>query len=118
MEKSKGIKSRIRRFLFLSPFLMISLRLWYTSYQIYFVMFSVTFLVAALVPEFLSVYLKDDLPTHFLGMWKYPEGVFRENARKKEYQFLAHCMSERIYLISDGRFWDCLLYTSPSPRDA
>ena len=112
MEENKGIKSRIRRFFFLSPFFMISFRLWYTPYQIYFVMFSVTFLVAALVPEFLSVYLKDDLPTHFLGMWKYPEGVFRENARKKEYQFLAHCMSERIYLISDGRFWEMLVEKS------
>ena len=114
MEESKVFnwKSRIRRFLFLSPFLMISFRLWYTSYQIYFVMLSVTFLVAALVPEFLSVYLKDDFPTHFLGMWKYPEGVFRENARKKEYQFLAHCMSERIYLISDGRFWKLLVEKS------
>ena len=108
MEESKGIKSRIRRFLFLSPFLVVPFRLWYTSYQIYFVMFSVTFLVAALVPEFLSVYLKDELPTHFLGLWKYPEGVIRENARKKEYQFLAHRMSERIYLISDRRFWKML----------
>ncbi|KAK2559816.1 hypothetical protein P5673_017365 [Acropora cervicornis] len=112
MEESKGIKSRIRRFFFLSPFFMISFRLWYTPYQIYFVMFSVTFLVAALVPEFLSVYLKDELPTHFLGLWKYPEGVFRENARKKEYQFLAHCMSERIYLISDLRFWEMLVEKS------
>ena len=114
MEKSKGfnLKSRIRRFLFLSFFLMISFRLWYTSYQIYFVMFSVTFLVAALVPEFFSVYIKDELPTHFLGLWEYPEGVFRENAQKKEYQFLAHCMSERIYLISDGRFREMLFEKS------
>ncbi|XP_044181877.1 uncharacterized protein LOC114965966 [Acropora millepora] len=112
MEDRKGITRRIRRFLFLSPFLMISFRLWYTSYQIYFVMFSVTFLVAALVPESFSVYLKDELPTHFLGLWKYPQGVFRENARKKEYQFLAHCMSERIYLIFDKRFWEMLVEKS------
>lgn len=91
---------------------MISFRLWYTPYQIYFVMFSVTFLVAALVPEFFSVYLKDKLPTHFLGLWKYPEGVFRKNTRKKEYQFLAHCMLERVYLISDGRFWRMLVEES------
>ena len=111
MEESKGfnLKSRIRRILFLSFFLMISFRLWYTPYQIYFVMFSLTSLVAALVPEFFSVYIKDKLPTRFLGPWKYPEGVFRENARKKEYQFLAHCMSERIYLISDRRFWEMLV---------
>ena len=112
MEEKKAIKSRIRRFLFLSFFVMISFRLWYTSYRNYFVMFSVTFLVAALVPEFFSVYLKDVLPTHFLGLWKYPEGVFRENARKKEYQFLAHCMLERIYLISDLRFWRMLVEKS------
>ena len=109
MEEKKAIKPRIRRFLFLSFFVLVSFRLWYTSYRNYFVMFSVTFLVAALVPEFFSVYLKDVLPTHFLGLWKYPEGVFRENARKKEYQFLAHCMLERIYLISDGRFGECWL---------
>ena len=42
-------------------------------------------LSAALVPEFFSVYLKSDLPTHFLGLWKYPEGVSRESAQKKEY---------------------------------
>ncbi|XP_015750377.1 PREDICTED: uncharacterized protein LOC107330252 [Acropora digitifera] len=109
MEDSKGInlKSRTRRFLFLTFFLMISFRLWYTSYQIF-----LSFLVAALVPEFFSVYLEDELPTHFLWWWKYPEGVFRENARKKEYQFLAHCMSERIYLISDGRFWEMLVEKS------
>ena len=112
MEEKKAIKSRIRRFLFLSFFVMISFRLWYTSYRNYFVMFSVTFLVAVLVPEFFSVYLKDALPTHFLGLWKYPEGVFRENAQKKEYQFLAHCMLERIYLISDHRFWGMLVEES------
>ena len=112
MEEKKAIKSRIRRFLFLSFFVMISFRLWYTSYRNYFVMFSVTFLVAALVPEFFSVYLKDVLPTQFLGLWKYPEGVFRENAQKKEYQFLAHCMLERIYLISDLRFWGMLVEKS------
>ena len=112
MEEKKAInfKSRIRRFLFLPFFLMISFRLWHTSYPV--VMFSVTFLVAALVPEFFSVYLKDVLPTHFLGLWKYPEQVFRENAQKKEYQFLAHCMLERIYLISDHRFWGMLVEKS------
>ena len=112
MEERKGIKSRIRRFLFISFSIMISFRLWYTSYHNYFVMLSVAFLIAALVPEFLSVYLKDVLPTHFLGLWEYPEGVFRKNTRKKEYQFLAHCMSERIYLISDGRFWRMLVEES------
>lgn len=112
MEERKDIKSRIRRFFFISFSIMISFRLWYTPYQIYFVMFSVTFLVAALVPEFFSVYLKDKLPTHFLGLWKYPEGVFRKNTRKKEYQFLAHCMLERVYLISDGRFWRMLVEES------
>ena len=112
MEEKKAIKSRIRRLLFLSFFVMMSYRLWYTFYWNYFVMFSVTFLVAALVPEFFSAYLKDVLPTHFLGLWKYPEGVFRENAEKKEYQFLAHCMLERIYLISDLRFWGMLFEES------
>ena len=112
MEEKKGIKSRIRRFLFVSFSFLISFRMWYTSYQNYFVMFSLTFLVAALVPEFFSVYLKSDLPTHFLGLWKYPEGVFRESAQKKEYQFLAHCMLERIYLISDRRFWGMLIEES------
>ena len=68
MEENKAIKPRIRRFLFLSFFVLVSFRLWYTSYRNYFVMFSVTFLVAALVPEFFSVYLKDALPTHFLGL--------------------------------------------------
>ena len=108
MEERKGIKSRIRRFFFISFSIMISFRLWYTSYRNYFLMFSVTFLVAALVPEFLSVYLKAVPHTHFLGLWKYPEGVFRETTRKKEYQFLAHCMLERIYLILDRRFWEML----------
>ena len=112
MEENKAIKSRIRRLLFLSFFVMMSFRLWYTSYRNYFVMFSVTFLVAALVPEFFSACLKDVLPTHFLGLWKYPEGVFRENAQKKEYQFLAHCMLERIYLTSDHRFWGMLVEKS------
>ena len=112
MEERKGIKSRIRRFLFVSLSIMISFRLWYTSYQNYYLMFSVTFLVSALIPEFLSVYLKDVLPTHFLDLWKYPVGVFRQNARKKEYQFLAHRMLERIYLISDRRFWGMLVEKS------
>ena len=65
-----------------------------------------------LVPEFLSVYIRHELPTHFMGLWKYPEGVFRENTRKEEYQFLAHCMQERIYLVSDRRFWEMLVRES------
>lgn len=112
MEERKGIKSRIRRFVFVSCSFVISIRLLFTPYQNYFVVFCLASLVAALVPEFLSVYLRDKLPTHFLGLWKYPEGVFRENTRKKEYQFLAHCMQERIYLVTDQRFWEMLVKES------
>lgn len=116
MEKNKGIKSRIRRLLFVSCSFVISFRLLYTSYRSHVVVLFLTFLVAASIPEFLSVYLRDELPTHFLGLWKYPEGVFRENTKKKEYQFLAHCMKERIYLITDRRFWEMLVRESFKAR--
>lgn len=112
MKERKGIKSRIRRFVFVSCSFVVSIRLLFTPYQNYFAVFCLTSLVASLVPEFLSVYLRNKVPTHFLGLWKYPEGVFRENTRKKEYQFLAHCMQERIYLVTDQRFWEMLVKES------
>lgn len=112
MEERKGIKSRIRRFVFFSFTILMSFRLLYTPYQKCFVIFSLTFLVAVLIPGFFSVYVKNAVPTHFLGLWKYPEGVIRENRRKKEYQLLAHCLVERMYLISDLRFWRMLVEES------
>ena len=112
MEKNKSMKSRVRRLIFVSCSFVVSIRLLYTPYQSYLVVLFSTFLVAAFIPEFLSVYLRHEHPTHFLGLWKYPEGIFRENTRKTEYQFLAHCMQERIYLISDRRFWEMLLRES------
>ena len=112
MEERKFIKARIRRFVFVSCSFVLSFRLLFTPYQNYFVVFCLMCLFAVLVPEFLSVYLREELPTHFLGLWKYPEGAFRENTRKKEYQFLAHCMQERIYLMTDRRFWEMLVKES------
>ena len=112
MEENKGFKSRVRRLAFVSCSFAIAIRLLYTPYHKYFVLLLLTFLTAGLVPEFLSVSIRHELPTHFMGLWKYPEGVFRENTRKEEYQFLAHCMQERIYLVSDLRFWEMLVRES------
>lgn len=104
MEEYKGFKSRARRFIFVSCAFMASFRFIYTPYRNTWAISVLVLIVAALIPEFLSTYLGDQHPTHFLGRWKYPESVFRKNTRKKEYQFLAHCMQERIYLALDLRF--------------
>ena len=48
----------------------------------------------------------------FWYTWKYPNGVFRKNTNKKEYQFFAHCMQERFYLLVDRRFLTMLVSES------
>lgn len=109
MKENKAIKSRTRRFLFVGCLLGLSIRFVYTAYWNVSAFFGVLiFFFVAISPDFWSVHLSNEHPTHFLDLWEYPEGVFRRNTQKKEYQFLAHCMSERIYLFCDIRFWKML----------
>lgn len=114
MKKNQGWKARIRRVIFFICFSLVSYRILpipgspYFSYS--FPLFSL-FLIALIIPDFFSVYLKQKFPKRFLDLWPYPDGVFRQTS-KTEYQLLAHCMRERIYLTSDSRFWSMLWQNS------
>ena len=112
MEKNKDAKSRVRRLIFIFCSFGVSLRFWYTPYWSMLVFLMPVFLIGVSIPAFWSVFLDNDHPTHFLDQWKYPNGVFRKNTNKKEYQFLAHCMQERFYLLVDRRFLTMLVSES------
>ena len=112
MEKNKGVKSRVRRVVFFLCSFVILIRFYDTPHWSFVAVFVIVFLVSASIPEFWSDNLGDQQPTHFLDWWEYPEGVFRKNTREKEYQFLAHCMKERVFLVLDPRFWTMLCFES------
>ena len=112
MEENKGIKSRVRRLIFIFCSFGVSFRFWYTPYSSILAFVIPAFLLGVSIPVFWSVYLGDRHPTHFLNLWKYPNGVFRKNTKKKEYQFLAHCMQERFYLLVDRRLLTMLVRES------
>lgn len=112
MEKNKGVKSRIRRVVFFLCSFVILIRFCNTPHWSFLAVFVIVFLVSASIPEFWSASLGDEQPTHFLDCWEYPEDVFRRNTREKEYQFLAHCMKERVFLVLDPRLWTMLCFES------
>ena len=112
MEKKKDAKSRVRRLIFIFCSFAVSFCFWYTPYWSMLVFLMPVFLIGVSIPAFWSVFLDNEHPTHFLDQWKYPNGVFRKNINKKEYQFLAHCMQERFYLLVDRRFLTMLVSES------
>ena len=112
MEKNKDTKSRVRRLIFIFCSFGVSFRFWYTPYWSMLVFLMPVFLIGVSIPAYWSVFLDNEHPTHFLDQWKYPNGVFRKNTNKKEYQFLAHCMQERFYLLVDRRFLTMLVSES------
>ena len=112
MEKNKWVKSRIRRVVFFLGSFVILIRFYNTPHWSFVAVFVIVFLVLASIPEFWSDNLGDEQPTHFLDLWEYPKDVFRKNTRKKEYQFLAHCMKERVFLVLDPQFWTMLWFES------
>ena len=117
MGKSKGIKARVRRLIFVGCSLGVSIRFIYTAHWNLLAFLACLCLAGAIIPDFWSIHLGASHPTHFLDKWEYPKGVFRQNATKKEYQFLAHCMKERIFLIFDSRFWNMLFHLSLNSVD-
>ena len=105
-------KSRVRRLLFVSCTFALSFRLFLTDYCSVFVCFMVVCLLVAVIPDFWSVRLTSQQPTHFMNLFKYPEGSFRKNTKQKEYQLLAHFMKERLCLVLDLQFLKMLLTQS------
>ena len=124
--KHGTMKSRLRRLLFVSSAFVLSFRIFFTEYRSAFVCFMVVCLVTAVIPDFWSVHLANEHPTQFMNFefLKYPEGCFRRNATKKEYQLLAHFMMERLCLLLDMQFlkmlftqsWRSFVYTETCAR--
>lgn len=104
MEKSNNLnyKSRIRRTVFLCCLFGVSFRFLYTPYWSYQVFLLTCFLAMALIPEFWSVHLSDEHPTHFLDLWEYPKGVFRNNLcvlhAGHDVCLLSGCRRNHVYL--------------------
>ncbi|XP_033106682.1 uncharacterized protein LOC117108685 [Anneissia japonica] len=108
MEGNKAVKSRARRVVFFLCSFVILTRFYNTPHRVILIVFVIMVLISVSIPEVWSASLKNSQPTKFLDWWKYPEDVFRKNTRDKEYQFLAHCMKERVFLLTDLRFWTML----------
>ncbi|XP_033106690.1 uncharacterized protein LOC117108689 isoform X2 [Anneissia japonica] len=107
MKKNKAML-RIRRVMFFLCSFVMLFRFYYTPHWIFVGAFVIVILVSASIPEVWSASLKNSQPTKFLDLWDYPEDVFRKNTREKEYQLLAHCMKERVFLVVNLNFWKML----------
>ena len=112
--KHGTVKSRVRRLLFVICTFALSFRMFFTEYRSAFVSFMVVCLVISVFPDFWSVHLANQQPTRFLNfkLLEYPEGSFRKNIKKKEYQLLAHFIKERLCLVLDWQFLKMLLTQS------
>lgn len=121
---------RFRRFLALIGLSFFSFRLLLLpQYQLISWTILAIFLFAALQPQYLSVYINPEIPSHFPFFNKpYPPGVIKwgsSQANSIEFQKLSYIMVERIYVTTDINFWTYLVqnsfsymmqfYSQPSP---
>ena len=113
-----GWKIRLRRLLFLLFLAVFSFRLLLLSeYCIISWIAFVSFVIAAVVPTHMSVYVEPDIPKSFplFSSTPYPNGVVKLNEAKNnkvEYQLLAYNMKERIFIALDKQFWIYLFRNS------
>ena len=110
---------RVRRMLALLALSTLSFRLLLLpSYQAISLPALALFILASSLPQHLSVYITPEVPRCFpLFKAHYPPGVIKwDSSTSKrtsiEYQKLSYIMLERMYMVTDAKFWNYILENS------
>ena len=113
VEKNKDAKSRVRRLIFIFCSFGVSFRFWYTPYWSMLVFLMPVFLIGVSIYRHIGACfsIMNIQPTSWIN-GNTQIASFEKNTNKKEYQFLAHCMQERFYLLVDRRFLTMLVSES------
>ena len=113
-----SILIRVRRVIFLIMIFLSAFRLFFLpSYGIAFLCIALILIIATACPAHLSSYIvdvdKSSSNTNLIMLgWNLDAGLIKVNPALKEYQLLASMMQERMYLITDRRFWQLIFNNS------
>ncbi len=107
---SKRVWIFLRRSLFLLLIALSCFRVFYLPYygKIASVI-AITLGIIILCPLFISKHVAPSVNLTIMG-WEIPSNLVHINRDLKEYQLLAAIMQERIYLLTDCRFWEAVIY--------
>lgn len=110
---------RVRRFLFLTTLSFLSFRLLLLPpYRLFSCTILGLFIVSALWPQHISVYIEPQVPQYFpfpFVSTPYPAGIIKWGGSRVssiEFQKLSYIMLERIYMTTDYKFWVYLVENS------
>ena len=108
---------RMRRFFALLALATLSFRfLLLPTYQLFSWAVFILFVIAAVLPHYISVYVNPQVPQCFpLFNTPYPAGIVKWHGSRVnsiEYQKLAYIMIERIYMATDSKFWAYIVENS------